>query len=189
LFLSAQSCKMEWTYKQYIPFLATSSNLNQEFKNGWVWSSCRHIYIRVWFFVCTYPGLYIYMLWARGRCYDHNFRRFFPIFGEKISVFLKYQQCYDQLFSKFSFAFSQKRQFFRKNFRRKKIKIITSVPGVKISKRGQNLKNPGRVLLYLSSREFYWTRMTASVFSCSSFNKWKGCRVTWWVCEKNRSKM
>jgi hypothetical protein len=33
----------------------------------------------------------------RGRCYDHNFLRFFPIFGEKIGVFLKYQ-CYDQLF-------------------------------------------------------------------------------------------
>jgi hypothetical protein len=27
----------------------------------------------------------------RGRCYDHNFLRFFPIFGEKIGVFLKYQ--------------------------------------------------------------------------------------------------
>jgi hypothetical protein len=38
--------------------------------------------------------------------------------GEKIGVFLKYQ-CYDQLFSKFCFVLSQKRQFFRKNFRRK----------------------------------------------------------------------
>jgi hypothetical protein len=25
---------------------------------------------------------------TRGRCYDHNFWRFFPIFGEKMSVFL-----------------------------------------------------------------------------------------------------
>jgi hypothetical protein len=49
---------------------------------------------------------------ARGRCYDHNFLRFFPIFSEKIGVLLKYQ-CYDQLFSKFSFVLSQKRQFFR----------------------------------------------------------------------------
>jgi hypothetical protein len=44
-----------------------------------------------------------------------------PIFGEKIGVFLKYQ-CYDQLFSKFSFVLSQKRQFFRKFFRRKYLK-------------------------------------------------------------------
>jgi hypothetical protein len=53
-----------------------------------------------------------------GRCYHHNFLRFFPIFGEKIGVFHKYQ-CYDQLFSKFSFVLSQKRRFFRKIFRRK----------------------------------------------------------------------
>jgi hypothetical protein len=26
---------------------------------------------------------------TRGRCYDHNFLRFLPIFGEKIGVFLK----------------------------------------------------------------------------------------------------
>jgi hypothetical protein len=36
---------------------------------------------------------------TRGRCYDHNFLRFFLIFGDKIGVFLKYQ-CYDQLFFK-----------------------------------------------------------------------------------------
>jgi hypothetical protein len=29
-----------------------------------------------------------------SRCYDHNFRRFLPIYGEKIGVFLK-NQCYD----------------------------------------------------------------------------------------------
>jgi hypothetical protein len=46
----------------------------------------------------------------RGRCYDHNLLRFFPIFGEKIGVFLKYQ-CYDQIFSKFTFVLSQKRIF------------------------------------------------------------------------------
>jgi hypothetical protein len=50
---------------------------------------------------------------SRGRCNDHNFRRLFPIFGEKNGVFLKYQ-CYGQRFSKFSFVLSQKRQFFRK---------------------------------------------------------------------------
>jgi hypothetical protein len=53
--------------------------------------------------------------WIRGRCYDHNFRRFFPILGEKIGVFLKYQ-CYDKLFSKFSFVLSQKASFFAKIF-------------------------------------------------------------------------
>jgi hypothetical protein len=49
---------------------------------------------------------------TRGRCYDHNFLRFSPIFGEKIGVFIKYQ-CFDQLISKFGFVLSQKRQFFR----------------------------------------------------------------------------
>jgi hypothetical protein len=34
-----------------------------------------------------------------GRCYDHNFLRILPIFGEKIGVFLK-NQCYDQFFGK-----------------------------------------------------------------------------------------
>jgi hypothetical protein len=34
---------------------------------------------------------------SRGRCYDHNFLRFLPIFGEKIGVFLK-NQCYDNFF-------------------------------------------------------------------------------------------
>jgi hypothetical protein len=33
-----------------------------------------------------------------GRCYDHNFLRFLPIFVEKIGVFLK-KQCYDQMFA------------------------------------------------------------------------------------------
>jgi histone deacetylase 3 len=27
---------------------------------------------------------------TRGRCYDHNFLRFLPIFCEKIGIFLKY---------------------------------------------------------------------------------------------------
>jgi hypothetical protein len=35
---------------------------------------------------------------TRGRCNDHNFRRFLLIFGEKIAVFLK-NQCYDQNFA------------------------------------------------------------------------------------------
>jgi hypothetical protein len=50
-----------------------------------------------------------------GRCYDHNFLRFLPIFGEKIGFFLKIQ-CYDKKFAQFSFVLSQKRQFFRRFF-------------------------------------------------------------------------
>jgi hypothetical protein len=34
------------------------------------------------------------------RCYDHNFLRFSPIFGEKIGVFLKKKQCYEQILQK-----------------------------------------------------------------------------------------
>jgi hypothetical protein len=64
-----------------------------------------------------------------GQCYDHNFRQFSTIFGEKIGVFLK-NQCYDQFFAQFSFVLSQKRQLFRNFFRQKYLKkIITSVPG------------------------------------------------------------
>jgi hypothetical protein len=73
-----------------------------------------HTWIGIHF--CRYLDI---LIW--GRCYDHNFRRFFLIFGEKFGVFLKYQ-CYDQLFSKFCFVLSQKCQFFRKNFRRKYLK-------------------------------------------------------------------
>jgi hypothetical protein len=49
------------------------------------------------------------------------------IFCEKIGVFL-ICQCYDQLFSKFSFVLSQKRQFFRKFFRQKYLKIHNTGP-------------------------------------------------------------
>jgi hypothetical protein len=40
--------------------------------------------------VATCPG---------GRCYDSNFKRFSPISGEKIGVFIK-NQCHDQNFAK-----------------------------------------------------------------------------------------
>jgi hypothetical protein len=65
---------------------------------------------------------------SRGRCYDHNFLRFSPIFAEKFGVFLK-NQCYDQIFAKSSSSVSKKRQYFRQIFRREHFKIITSVPG------------------------------------------------------------
>jgi hypothetical protein len=41
----------------------------------------------------------ISLLATRGRCYDHNFQRFLPIFCEKNGGFLK-NQCYDQIFAK-----------------------------------------------------------------------------------------
>jgi hypothetical protein len=64
---------------------------------------------RHWFYICS-------IWWTTWvRCYDHNFLRFFPIFGEKIGVFLKYQ-CYDKLFSKFSFVLSQKTPIFRRKY-------------------------------------------------------------------------
>jgi hypothetical protein len=50
-----------------------------------------------------------------GRCYDHNFRRFLPNFGENIGVFLK-KQCYDQFFAKSSISLSKKANIFAKFF-------------------------------------------------------------------------
>jgi hypothetical protein len=44
----------------------------------------------------TAAGLAKVVTWNRR--YDHNFRRFSTIFGEKIGVFLK-KQCYDQIFA------------------------------------------------------------------------------------------
>jgi hypothetical protein len=56
-----------------------------------------------------------------GRCYDHNFLQFLPIFGGKIGVFLK-NQCYDQVFSKSSSSLRKKSPFFCKKFWRKYLK-------------------------------------------------------------------
>jgi hypothetical protein len=50
-----------------------------------------------------------------GRCYDHNFLRFLPIFGEKIGVFLK-NQCYDLIFRNCKSSLGKKRQYFRQIF-------------------------------------------------------------------------
>jgi hypothetical protein len=53
------------------------------------------------------------MTW--GRCYDHNFLRFFPIFREKIGVFSKTNVMIN-FFTKFSFVLSQKTPIFSKKF-------------------------------------------------------------------------
>jgi hypothetical protein len=58
---------------------------------------------------------------TRGRCCDHNFLRIFLIFGEKMAFFLNTNVIIN-FYSKFSFVLSQKRQFFRKIFRRKYLK-------------------------------------------------------------------
>jgi hypothetical protein len=65
---------------------------------------------------------------TRGRCHDHNFQRFFPIFGKKLTFFLNTNVMIN-FFLKFSFVLSQERQFFAEKFRQKYFKIITSVPG------------------------------------------------------------
>jgi hypothetical protein len=50
------------------------------------------------YFILKLLALCTYFKRTRGQCYDHNFLQFFPIFGEKIGVFLK-NQCYDQNFA------------------------------------------------------------------------------------------
>jgi hypothetical protein len=56
----------------------------------------------------------IFFQMTRGRCYDHNFLRLFPIVGEKIGVYLKYQ-CYDHIFFKFCLCFQSKTPIFSLN--------------------------------------------------------------------------
>jgi hypothetical protein len=56
-----------------------------------------------------------------GRCYDHNFRRCFSIFVEKMAFFLNTNVMIN-FFIKISFVLSQKCIFFRKNFWRKYLK-------------------------------------------------------------------
>jgi hypothetical protein len=65
---------------------------------------------------------------GRGRCYDHKFLRFFPIFVEKIGVFLKYQ-CYINFFQNLT-LFWVKNAIFAKIVGENIFKIITSVPGL-----------------------------------------------------------
>jgi hypothetical protein len=70
----------------------------------------------------------IRLIW--GRCYDHNFRRFFPIFGEKNWRFLKKPMLWSNFLHNFALLWVKNANFFRWIFRRKYIfLIITSVPG------------------------------------------------------------
>jgi hypothetical protein len=45
------------------------------------------------------------------QCYDHNFRRFLPIFVEKVGIFLE-NQCYDHMFAKTSSTLSKNANIF-----------------------------------------------------------------------------
>jgi hypothetical protein len=59
-----------------------------------------------------------------GACYEHNFLRFLPIFGEKIGVIIR-KQCFDPIFEKTAVVWAKK-PLYRQTFRRKY--FITSVP-------------------------------------------------------------
>jgi hypothetical protein len=63
----------------------------------------------------------------RGRCYDHNFERFLPIFGEKIGIFLKNHRC-DHIFAKVAAVCAKNAKIFAKIFGENIFKITTSVP-------------------------------------------------------------
>jgi hypothetical protein len=53
-----------------------------------------------------------------GRCYDHNFRRILPIFGEKMPFFTK-PNVMIKFLQKLAVVWAKKRQYFRRIFRRK----------------------------------------------------------------------
>jgi hypothetical protein len=55
---------------------------------------------------------------AWGRCYDHNFMRFLPIFGKKIGVFLKNQSMI-QFLHNLALFLAKTANFFGKKFAKK----------------------------------------------------------------------
>jgi hypothetical protein len=99
---------------------------------------------------------------TRGRCYNHNFLWFLPIFGGKIGVFLK-NQCYDTIFTQYSLVLSKKRQFFGENI----LKIKTSVLAStffwlqKFIKRNSRRENPFRNQFVLY--KFFWNFFTRNL--------------------------
>jgi hypothetical protein len=68
----------------------------------------------------------------RGRCYDHYFRRFLPIFCEKMA-FVSKTNVMIIFFSKTSSSLSKNANIFAKFFGENIFKIITSVPDVVLS--------------------------------------------------------
>jgi hypothetical protein len=58
------------------------------------------------------------LCWIKGQCYNHNFKRFSPIYGEKIGVFLE-NQCFDPFFAWTSSFLNKNANFFRQLFWRK----------------------------------------------------------------------
>jgi hypothetical protein len=65
---------------------------------------------------------------TRGRCYDHNFLRFSPIFGETIGVFIK-NRWMIKFLQKLAVVKEKNANFFAKCFGENIFKILTSVPG------------------------------------------------------------
>jgi hypothetical protein len=64
---------------------------------------------------------------TRGRCNDHNFRRFLPIFGENIGVFLKSYVYLIKFLHNLALFYVKNADFFRRFFGENIFKIITSV--------------------------------------------------------------
>jgi hypothetical protein len=62
-----------------------------------------------------------------GRSYDHNFLRFFLIFGEKIGFFSK-TKVMITIFAKLAVVWAKNANFFANFFGENTLKIITSVP-------------------------------------------------------------
>jgi hypothetical protein len=64
---------------------------------------------------------------TRGRCYDHNFLRFFSIFGEKLAFFSKINVMI-KILHNLALFWVKNVNFFAKFFGENILKIITSVP-------------------------------------------------------------
>jgi hypothetical protein len=65
-----------------------------------------------------------------GRCYDHNFLRFSPTFGEEIGVFFSKNNAMIKFLYKVAVVCAENANILAKFFSELK-KIITSVPGLK----------------------------------------------------------
>jgi hypothetical protein len=74
------------------------------------WSICCRWQIK------TFIG-FLYIKFSRGRCYDHNFLRFLPIFCEKMAFFSRTTVKIN--FCKNYYYFDQKTPNFRQIFQRK----------------------------------------------------------------------
>jgi hypothetical protein len=108
-----------------------------------------------------------------GRCYDHNFLQFLPMFGEIICVFLK-NQCYDHNFcKKLAVVWAKNADIFAKFFGETIFKIVTSVPGRPVRTSCVCIASCLWWLIPCTNKRFQvcakpliWKRQTVSRFSC-----------------------